>query len=824
MTASTSSPTKNSLGLDPAVDRRPLAEYLRLPWSCGAPLKELWRAKRYSVCVVLCLGLGLGSTAAILATVDAYLVRPLPFKESDRLVSIWKIFRTDQNRGLRYFPAPREFEFLRRELETIAVAAQQSSDLDILGRGDPERVQGARVTGNLLSLLGGAPVAGRLIEPEDERMGRLVAVLDRGFAVRHFGSVQEALGEVLRVDGRPYEVVGVLPSDLGLPSGAEIWIPLTPIEYEGRLGFGVVGRLEPGRTLGEAVAEIRGLGARLVEVDATRNGSAGLDGDSLQTSLVGELRPMLLALLVAGLLLLSIACSNTAFLALARARKRAADFDLKEALGARPLHIWLGGLLENGLLAAGAVAFGLLTAALLLPLVPTMSPVEVFTFIPVRVDGRIAGYIAILAAGIAIVLTIAARWSGRGSGRAFLRDSRTIVAPRILSTLLVADVFLTTVLMVGVISMQETVGRLARIDSGLQAEGVTTLGVSASTAWAGSHERRVEFFDRLVAEVGALPGVGAVAAVNSLPMSAAEFSWGINIEELPPADPASTESVLFRMVTSDYFRALGIPLLNGRVFTRLDGAAAPRVAVCNRAFARRYFPGREVVGARIKGGRYDAEGEWTRIVGVTEDVRERGLAQPVVPALFIPMAQWDRPYLSRMRLVVRSTSEMNAIIGGLRQRLRSIDPNAVIFDVEPMTIVVSRTLRRHRFALSLTAAFALLAAVQATLGIYAMVVFDTGSRLREIGVRLALGAQPEEVRRWVVGRALARGAIGLGPGLLVSFGLLWWGHRQWGELEPTAPLTYLGLGVLSTLAVATAAYFPARRAGAIDPARTLREG
>jgi predicted permease len=798
-------------------------------------LRRLWRAKAFTGFVVLCLGLGLASTALIAAVVDAYLARPLPFREPQHLLAIWKVFDTEQARGLQYFFHPGDFELLRDEVQGLAVAAQQPVDLDVTGAGTigaggggaatkPERVSGARTTGNFFSLLGVASVAGRLITPEDERTEAAVAVVDEGFAVRRYGTAEAALGGVLGVDGRPHVVVGVLAAGGALPSGAELWVPLTRREYEGRLGFSVVGRIAPGVGAPTAVEEVRRLGPRLIEVDPDRNGNAGLDADALQRNLVGYLRPTLVALLLAVLLLLGIACANTVCLVLSRARRRRAERALQEVLGAGRVRLVLEALAENGLLVGLAAFAALVVATLGLPFLLSISPVEAFSFTPIRIDRRIVVLVVAIAAAVAAVLSIAAQRGGAAGGHSALRGGRRLVgASRALHALVVFDVFLTTLLLVGAGSMLGTMHGLLRIDPGLDPSGLTTVGVSASQAWSEEHAKRVAFFDEVLSEATSLPGVEAAAAAMKLPMTQPEFYWSHNIEGRPPADPDATEVTLFRVVTPGYFETLGVPFLEGRTFGRGDAADALHVVVVSRSYAARYFPGGDALGRRLKGGRYGAEGEWAEIVGVVDDVRERGLSQPVVPTLFLPMPQWDRAYLSRMSLVVRSEPGRPSPLPALRERIRDIDRQAVLFDPEPMTAIVRRSASRQHFALALLGFFAVVAMVQAAAGIYGVMAFDVASRAREIGVRLALGARPSEIRRFVVRGGLMRAALGLAPGLLAAVVLMRWGASRWQEVGAAGAITYVAVAALTTVVVLAASDLPARRAAAVDPARTLDE-
>lgn len=794
----------------------------------GKAAKRLLRAPSYTAFTLTCLGLGVGSTAAVFAVVDAFLLRPLPFEAPDRLLAVWKTFSYDGAEDLRYFLKPPDFVHARDQARGSSLAAYLPGDVDVLGEGEPERLRGAKVTGNLFGLLGLGPLAGRVLVAEDERLENPVAMVGEGWAVRRFGSATAALGRALRIDGRPCEVVGVLPTRLAFPDDTEIWVPLTPREYAGKLGWNVVARLSPGVEEGSARDEVRRLGRQLRELDPSLNANAGLDAEALQVALTGSVRPSLLALLAAGLGLLLIASANVACLGLARARRRGREVGLRTTFGASRRRLVGESMAECFLVWLASATLGLLLATLLVPTLVALSPVEVLSFAPVGISVRVAALTAVVAAVAVLVATaLPALRLALTDPAAVVRGvagagSRTTGARRGMSALIVADVAVTTVLLVGAGLMIRTAERLVTVDPGFDDGGVATLGVSAPPGWSESHPRRVAFFDRLLADAAALPGVEATAAAHYLPMASPEFHWSYNAEDHPPEDPESTEMVLFRVVTPGYFATLGVPLLEGRDVRPGDDPATPGVVVVSESMARRTWPGRSALGRRVKGGPFASEGKWWEVIGVVADVREQGVAKPPAPAVFFPLAQWEREYTVTMRLVVRSAAGTPDPVPALQARLRAWAPEAIVFEVEPLHELVVRSQKTQRFLMVLLVLAAGLALVQAAAGLYGVMAYDVHSQVRELGVRIALGASPGQVRRRVLAIAAGRAGLGLAVGGLaaaLSTRLL---GTLLADLSPADPATYLTVATVVGVMVLVATHVPARRATRTDPATVLR--
>ena len=787
-------------------------------------LRALWRAPAFTFSVAFCLGLGIAASAVVVAIVDAFLLRPLPFHEPSRLVAIWKTSASAPVAGQRYSLAPSDFLFLREEAGGLTLAALQPDDVDVTGGGEPQQVIAARTSGNFFSVLGVPPLTGRLLTAEDESTEAAVAVVGSSWARQRYGEAAAALGESLTVDDRTLTVVGVVAEGTGYPNGAEMWLPLTRQEYEARRGVSVIGRLNDGSSPAAAAEEVRALGRRLREVNPNLNAEAGLGSDRLQRFLTGKIEPTLLALLGAVGCLTLIAGTNAASLVFARAQAKISERRMRQILGASRWRLFWENAAQALVLATLSSAIGLLLARLALPPLLALSPLTVLTFAPIHLSGRTVLFVFALTllSTLAFAAMPAAELglkkpslSGSTSGR------RLTGGRRKLSWVVMTDIALTTVLLTGAGLILQTVRHLTQVDPGFVPEGLTTIGVSVPPAFSGDQIRRAAFFEQLVSEVASLPGVEGAAAVSKLPMTQPERYLAFNIEGRPPKDAEATELELFRVVTPGYFRTLGLPLIEGRAFTRGDHVDAPPVAVVNASFAKQFWPDGSPIGRRIKRGQYYGDGGLIEIVGVVGDSRERGLVQPLTPALYLPYPQWDRSYLARGHLAVRTDLEAASLMPAIRERTRAIDARAVLFRVEPMASVVARSMRQQDFLLTLLAIFASMALVQAAAGLYGLVSYDVHSRTREIGIRMALGARPDEIWKRIVGFGALRATAGLAVGLVAAFVSASWSQELWFGVEATDARTYLAVCVVTGVTVLLATYLPAHRAARLDPARTL---
>ncbi|MEM7349732.1 MAG: ABC transporter permease [Acidobacteriota bacterium] len=792
-----------------------------LPMELIQTLRSLRRAPAFTATAVLCLTIGFGALIVMAAVADAFLLRPLPFSRPDRLVSVWKLVDDEASRGLRYFLSPADFRFLHQEAATLELAAVKTVPVDVTGDGEPARLTGSWSTAELMPLLGVQPTIGRWFTEEEERAGTAVVVLASSVWQRGWGRSPEALGTTLEIEVQPFTVIGVVPDRDRFPNATELWMPMRQQDWDGRLGFSAVGRLRDGVSPAVARQEIRSLGNRLQEIDATGNRNAGLDAENLQAALAEDLRSPLWGLTAAAAAFLTIAVANAGSLVLARSVSVRREMAVRFALGAGRRTLLRHSTLEIAVLTLAAAALGLLLARWALPLVVAASPIETLTFAPPRIDGRIVLGTATLALAITTLLGTAAvggRWQIL---RGCVGREASIRAPRqrkTMARLVVADLAITAVILVAAWHATRSVGHLLQRPSGLATEDVATLGISAPSTWAETHGRRNQFLRRVLAEIETLPGVATAGAAHSLPMTEPEFYWAFRHLDQSWAEPDARPTTLFRAITPGYLEAVGMTVHEGRDIHWTDRQDQPPVVLVNRAFAARHWPGESALGKRLTSAR---GGQALEVVGVVSNVRERGLTRPEEPCLFRPAAQYDRRYLSRMRLIIRTEGPMPTLVTTLRDRLREIDPATVLFDPLPLADVVNRSVRRQQFTRLLLSIFALLALAQAAAGVYGLTTYDISRRRRELGLRSALGAGHWQQRCLVIGAGLRYSALGLAIGGLTTIAANRLIDSAW-QIGPIEPQTY-GLVAAVLVAVVLVATWPAAgRAARVEPAIALR--
>ena len=782
-------------------------------------LRRLKRTPIFTCTVVLCLGLGLAVLMVTAAVTDAFLLRPLPFAEPDRLLGIWKVFDDEASAGLQYFLKPTDFRFLREEARQVRVAVVKPVAVDVTGTGEPEQLSGGWSTAALAPVLGIEPLAGRWFDEEEERTEARVAVIGESLWQSRWGSSRKALGATLSLDGAPYTVIGVMPRGLGYPDGVELWMPMRHVDWQGNQGVLVVGRLAAGAHRPAAREEVRALGKRLVNLDVS-SANAGLEAARLQDSLVEDLRPPLIGLAASAASFLLIAMANAMSLVVARAIRGRGEASVRHALGASHLVIARQVAWEVALVTAAAVALGLVAARSMLPWLVAASPVETLSFAPAMIDGRIAIGVLALATVIVLVLTAAGTAMQTGTSAPRTAASSEGRAPRhrrFLAGLAVADVAVTAMMLVASWHAAVSVRRMSDEPPGIHAEGVLTAGVSAPSSWAETFPRRTAFQDRVLEEVASIPGVESVGAGHNLPMTTPEYYWAFRLEDRPEDDPEGGGLTLFRVITPGYVETMGMSVLAGRDVARSDTAQTRRVVLVNQAFAERRWSGLDPIGQRLLSRR----GNPLEVVGVVSNVRERGLARPEEPCVYWPAAQYDRRYLSRMSLVLSSNLPAAPLAAALREKLRRVDAEAVLFNVRPMSEVVAASMRRQRFTMLLLSIFAVLAVAQAAAGVYGLASYDVVSRSRELGVRRALGARRWQLRRMIVGDGLRHAAFGLTFGGLAAVWVNQWVEAVW-DFGAAGPATYLCVGLLLLAVVAGAAWPAAGRAARADPVIALR--
>lgn len=782
--------------------------------------KSLLRSPSFAVPTVVCLGLGIGVLAAMGALADAYLLRPLPFHQPDRLVAVWKTFEDPGSRGLQYFLRPTDFEFLQDRLGQLEMAAVKSVDVDVTGTEEPVRAPASWATAELASMLGLRMARGRFFTKQEERAEAGVAVVSSSWSRKRWGADAEVLGRELTVEGREYSVIGVLADENAFPSDVALWLPMRREDWEGRLGVSAFGRLVEGANFASARDQIRRAGQRLIEVDPDTNATAGLDAAPLHEWLSTDQRPAVVGLLCAAVAFLLVALANTASLVVARAVRSHTETATRIALGAGRAALARLATCEVGALVGAASILGLLLAAGVLRLLLAGGSIDTPSFAPPRIDARMVIATTLLACTATVVLVSIHLSACRGAGTPGLavRSVRSPRSRQLMAILVVVDLAITVLLLITSAQAGTTVARMMKLDTGLRTDGLLTAGTSASRAWAESQTQRVAFIDRLLDAVRASPAVESVAAVHALPMTQPEYYWSYHVLGRNPEGTDTRDTVLFRVIAGDYFATTGMQVLEGRGIQPTDVAGSTRVVWANRAFARLVWPDASVLGHQLvsAGG-----GEPLQVVGVVSDVRERGLARPVEPTLYWPMAQYDRRFLSRMHLLVRSGARPDVLAADLRRRLHQIDPAAVLFDVHPMREVALEAVSSQRFSRTLLAWFAVLAMIQAAAGVYGLATYDVAGRSRELGLRLALGATSRRLIGEVLTEGARRAGLGFALGATCTLVLNRAIDAAW-EVGYAPPATYLLVALVLFLVVVTAALPAATRATRLDPAISLK--
>ncbi len=794
-------------------------------------LRLLARIPGFTAVAVLTLALGIGANTAIFSVVHAVLLRPLSLPSPERLVMVWE---NDRLRGTRQERASApDFQDFRAQATVFeALSAWQSTDATLTGAGEPERLVAARVSANYFTLLGVPPLLGRAFLPEEEKIGRhRVAVLGHGLWRRRFGADRDILGKTVTLEGESFTVVGVAPARAALPLNAEeLWAPLAlqgSDLFRGVHRLRVYARLKPGIALEQAQIEMTAIMRRLEAAYPDDNQGRGAVVVSLHDQLVRDARPVLLLLEAAVGIVLLIACVNVASLLLARASGRSREIAVRAALGAGRGRILRQALAENLVLAVLGLGLGLLLAAWTVDLVRTAGPRDVPRLDQVGLNGQVLGFAALVTLLAWAVFTVApALRLGRTDLMPVLREGGPgALGPagreRLRHGLLIAEVALSTLLLIGAGLLIRSLARLAAVDPGFDPRNVVTLGLQLPPArypmprvWPILEWPQVTAFqDRLLETVSALPGVRSAALAVGTPASAT-WTTRMTVVGRPEPPPGHQDEVYYRPVSEDYFRAAGLPVLKGRGFDARDDGRRPLVVVINQSFAKRYFPDQDPLGQRVK-----LYGVAREVVGVAGDEKFLGLASEAPPAAYLPFRQG---LLDSLSLIVRAAGDALALAPSLHKVIWSLDPNLAVFDVVTLEQALAESLAQRRFTMRLLGAFAALALLLAVVGIYGVVSSTVGRRTHEIGLRMALGAARRDVLRLVVRHVLLLTVAGVGLGLAAALALSRLLAGLLFGVGPRDPVTFLAAALILTGVALAAGFLPARRATRVDPMVALR--
>jgi putative ABC transport system permease protein len=788
----------------------------------------LFKNPGFSLIAIITLALGIGANAAIFSVVNAVLLRPLPFKDPDRLMMI-------RETKLPQFPefAVASGNFLDWKKQATVfeqLVAFRFSSFNLIGAGDPERLSGYSVSEGFFSMLGAPPQLGRDFLAEEYQPGRSnVVILSNGVWQSRFGGDPKVLGQAITLDGQSYNIVGVMPASFAFGGReAGLWTPQAftaqHAQNHGGHSFAAMGRLKPGVTVDQARSEMVAIAGRLAAQYPDVNTGWSVKIMPILEFTVRSIKPALVVLLGAVAFVLLIACANVANLLLARAAGRQKEIAIRTAMGAGRSRIARQLLTESMLLAfVGGVA-GLLLAKWGMDLLLKLAPQGLPRMGDVSLDGRALAFTAAitLLTGMVFGLVPALQSSkpnlnetmkdaGRGSTEGGRRQ-------RIRGALVVLEVASALVLLVGAGLMIKSFWRLLQVDPGFNPENALTLSVALPRSKYPEEVRQIAFFQQLLEKVKNLPGAQAAGASNVLPL-ADDFVLGFDVQGRPPLPPGVGQSTNFYSVSADYFKAMGIPLLRGRLLTERDTKDSPHVAVVNETMAKKIFPDEDPIGKRITFDRRDNNPDWYEIVGVVGDVKHYGLDQTTTLQTYEPFTQQT---FSSMSLVVRTAGDPTQATAAIRNAVLELDKDQPIANIKTLEQLVSTSIAQQKFSMSLLGVFAAVALALAAVGIYGVLSYAVTQRTHEIGIRMALGAGRRDVLRLVVGQGMRLTLIGVSVGLVAALALTRLMSTMLFGVSVTDPLTFSSIALLLAAIALLACWIPARRAAKVDPMVALR--
>ena len=803
-------------------------------------LRRLLKAPIFSLVAVVCLALGIGANTAVFGVINTVLLRPLPFFDVSRIVFIGDLYQGPGASGQRVGVTPLTLQTLADDNEVFThVGAVMGGDFAVAGGDRPEYVQGARVTNGWLKTMGLEPQFGRLFSEEEDRPGQPsdVVIIGYGLWQRHFGG-EPALGETLLLNDRSHTVVGILPAEVQYPYQSEVWVPMGvdadgPERLEHMLA--VYGQIKPGVSLAQVRQDLDRIYGSLGQIYPDSHKSWTYELNILRDELLRGVEARLFLLLAAVSFLTLIACANVANMMLARAQDRQGELALRLALGSPRRNILRLLLGESVVLALLGGLVGMLLVRFSLSYMVVLSPLEDMNsfYQDLSIDWRVFLFTLLISVVVGVVFGLAPSLrsiktdlqttlrnsSGRGGG-----DPKE---QTLLSTLVVVETALAVMLLVGAGVMIHSLQQLQARNVGFDTSDTLTVRLNVPATRYGSHEEKLVVIDRILEDVRALPGVEQASAGGSLPLAALLGDRWIaagTVEDRPVA--SSSDFLIFnhRMVADDYLQTLKVPLVAGRYFSSEDHADSAPVAIVSRYTAELYWPDGDAVGRRIKRGRADSDRPWMTIVGVVEDVADQGLDVPtdeVGAVWYLPYQQHD---FRRLALTVRTAGDPQTLVPAIQDVANRHDPDMPIYGAVTMADRLADSYRAEQFVAFLLSGFGLLGLLLAVIGIYGVLSYAVSRRQRDIGIRMALGADAGDVRRLVVIDGLKPALLGLAIGLIGAAALTGMLAKLYPTVAPDQPIgTYLLVTVLLPAVAFLACWLPARRASKVDPIVILRQ-
>ena len=800
-------------------------------------LRMLLQQPMFTAIALLTLALGIGATTAIFSVVNAVVLRPLPYPQSDRLVLL---FENNLERGWTTFSvAPANFADWARESRTFqSMTAFGTGTSSIVIGNEALQVPSTNGTSEYFTVVRATPALGRTFEPSDDIPGAApIAVIGHGFWQRRFGGDRNVIGRVVSINDRPTTIVGVMKDGFGRGTeDMDIWLPLTISRSGGERGgrsLGVLGRLADGVTLAQAQSEMDGLAKRLGEVYSSNTGW-GVTLLPLERAIVSaNIRRALAVLFGAVVFVLLIACVNVASLLSARGVARRRELAIRRALGASHWRLVRQLITESMVLSIVGCWVGILVAVWSVQLLAAIAPPNLPRIHEVNVDMRVFG-IALLAAvlaalifGVGPALQVFAARPQESLTESSRGDTANPGRRRLNQVFVVVEIAMAVVLLVGSGLLIRSFIKLANQPLGFDPDRTFIFRLNLPEARYPSPEVVTQFYRDAFDRIRSIPGVSAVGATHALPFSGMNSVRPFVREgETVAAEAAPTAN--YRMVTPGYFTALGIPVIKGREFNESDRFGQPGAAIVNEAFVRQFLSDREPIGARIKQAGGTDQVPWLTIVGVVGDVRHFGLRGDMEPEMFWPEAQatWG-PTLNRLRrslyVAVRTDGEPVSLIPTIRAQVAALDPSRPMIDARPMRDLIAQSTGVPRFSMTLITFFAITGLILAVAGVYGLTSYVVASRRREMGIRLALGAKPLTLLLHIMRGALILAALGSVLGLIVAWQLDEFIRTQLFQVAPRDPLTFAVAAILLVATALLASILPARRAARVDPVEALRE-
>jgi predicted permease len=793
--------------------------------------RTLLKSPGFTAVAVLTLALGIGANTAIFSVIDAILLRPMPYPDADRLVFLTEW--SEQVPEMSFSVA--NFKDVRDQSAVFeSVFAHNGASLILTGEGgEAERVAARQVSYGIFATLGKPPILGRAFTAEEDTPGaERVALLGEGFWERRFGRDPGVLGRSLSLSGEPFTVIGVMPGSLhGSLKTTDVFTPLLRLEDKiggeerrgNHPGIYVIGRMKPGVTVEQARTEVVSIAKRLAEEHPSSSARQSMTLESLQQSYVAELRPALLVLLGAVVFVLLIACANVANLLLARAAQREREIAVRMALGAARKRVFRQLLTESVLLSLLGAVLGLLLAYGGVKGLVASLPTGVPRADEIGMDARVLVFTVGLAVLTGLVFGLAPAWkvSGQNVQDPLREGGRGAVGSghrRTRQVLVVAEISLALVLLVGAGLMLRSFFRVLHADPGFRSDGVLTASVPLSPARFGEPPQKAAIAERIVERLRAIPGVESAAV--SIPLLG---SWqsSFMVEGRPEPPPGQKPSADVTRVAGDYFRAMGVRLVEGRVFDDRDRADAPLVCVVDETFARAQFPGESPIGKRVTlASSHDAERKFMEIVGIVAHTKNYGVDQPSRVEMYMPYFQ--NPAGAGVTAILRTAGDPGSLAGALRGALREVDPEIPVYQARTLPEIVSDNNAPRRLAATLIAVFAALALVLAAVGIYGVMSYAVSQRTQEIGLRMALGARREDILGMVLRSGTIMAVTGVAIGFVGALALARLITSLLFQTSATDPPTFSIVPLVLVAVALFACYLPARRATRVDPLVALR--